>query len=215
MEWAVALVALALIGVATVSGRPTGTPITPACCSSRSGWWSARRCSTGSTSRARGRRCAPWRRQRSPWCCSPTPRASTSACCAGRPTCRSRLLGLGLPLTQLRGAAAAAAVFGELAVEEAVILAVVLAPTDAELGQAVVTEPRVPARIRQGLNVESGLNDGSRHSADVVSDACAGTATRFRGRSPPPCESVPAPLALVALRLPPARCSELDHPRGA
>jgi NhaP-type Na+/H+ or K+/H+ antiporter len=45
-------------------------------------------------------------------------------------------------------------------VEEAVILAVVLAPTDAALGQAVVTEPRVPQRIRQGLNVESGLNDG-------------------------------------------------------
>ena len=40
------------------------------------------------------------------------------------------------------------------------ILAVVLAPTDAALGQAVVTEPRVPPRIRQGLNVESGLNDG-------------------------------------------------------
>jgi sodium/hydrogen antiporter len=36
----------------------------------------------------------------------------------------------------------------------------VLAPTDAALGQAVVTEPRVPQRIRQGLNVESGLNDG-------------------------------------------------------
>ena len=35
-----------------------------------------------------------------------------------------------------------------------------LAPTDAALGQAVVTEPRVPQRIRQGLNVESGLNDG-------------------------------------------------------
>ena len=40
------------------------------------------------------------------------------------------------------------------------ILAIVLAPTDAALGQAVVTEPRVPKRIRQGLNVESGLNDG-------------------------------------------------------
>ena len=40
------------------------------------------------------------------------------------------------------------------------ILAVILAPTDAALGQAVVTEPRVPGRIRQGLNVESGLNDG-------------------------------------------------------
>ena len=71
-----------------------------------------------------------------------------------------RLLGIGLPLTIALGAVAAAAVFGELTVEEAVILAVVLAPTDAALGQAVVIEPRVPARIRQGLNVESGLNDG-------------------------------------------------------
>ena len=35
-----------------------------------------------------------------------------------------------------------------------------LAPTDAARGQAVVTEPRLPSRIRQGLNVESGLNDG-------------------------------------------------------
>jgi sodium/hydrogen antiporter len=36
----------------------------------------------------------------------------------------------------------------------------VLAPTDAALGEAVVTERRLPSRIRQGLNVESGLNDG-------------------------------------------------------
>ena len=71
-----------------------------------------------------------------------------------------RLLGIGLPLTIGLGALAAAVVFDQFSVEEAVILAVVLAPTDAALGQAVVTEPRVPARIRQGLNVESGLNDG-------------------------------------------------------
>ena len=71
-----------------------------------------------------------------------------------------RLLGFGLPLTIALGAVTATAIFGPLTVEEAVILAVVLAPTDAALGQAVVTEPRVPARIRQGLNVESGLNDG-------------------------------------------------------
>ena len=47
-----------------------------------------------------------------------------------------------------------------MSIAEAVILAIVLAPTDAALGQAVVTEPRIPQRIRQGLNVESGLNDG-------------------------------------------------------
>ena len=51
-------------------------------------------------------------------------------------------------------------VFGQISIEEAVIIGVVLAPTDAALGQAVVTNPRVPERIRQGLNVESGLNDG-------------------------------------------------------
>ena len=71
-----------------------------------------------------------------------------------------RLLGIGLPLTIALGAVAAAVIFDRLSIEEAVILAIVLAPTDAALGQAVVTEPRVPKRIRQGLNVESGLNDG-------------------------------------------------------
>jgi NhaP-type Na+/H+ or K+/H+ antiporter len=71
-----------------------------------------------------------------------------------------RLLGIGLPLTIALGAVAAAVIFDRLTVEEALILAIVLAPTDAALGQAVVTEPRIPGRIRQGLNVESGLNDG-------------------------------------------------------
>lgn len=72
----------------------------------------------------------------------------------------ARLLGIGLPLTIAFGAVIGAELFGVLSVPEAVVLAVVLAPTDAALGQAVVTEPRLPSRIRQGLNVESGLNDG-------------------------------------------------------
>ena len=71
-----------------------------------------------------------------------------------------RLLGIGLPLTIGLGALAAAVIFEQLTFGEAVILGVILAPTDAALGQAVVTEPRVPGRIRQSLNVESGLNDG-------------------------------------------------------
>src|SRR5690349_19553590 len=71
-----------------------------------------------------------------------------------------RLLGIGLPLTIALGALLGAAIFGELSPAEAVVLAVVLAPTDAALGQAVVTDPRLPSRISQGLNVESGLNDG-------------------------------------------------------
>ena len=72
----------------------------------------------------------------------------------------SRLLGVGLPLTIVAGSVAAWLVFDELTPLAAVVLAIVLAPTDAALGQAVVTEPALPSRVRQGLNVESGLNDG-------------------------------------------------------
>jgi NhaP-type Na+/H+ or K+/H+ antiporter len=71
-----------------------------------------------------------------------------------------RLLGVGLPLTIAIGAVLAAAIFDQLNITEAIVLAILLAPTDAALGEAVVTEPRLPSRIRQGLNVESGLNDG-------------------------------------------------------
>jgi sodium/hydrogen antiporter len=51
-------------------------------------------------------------------------------------------------------------IFDKMTLGEALIMGVILAPTDAALGQAVVTDPGVPARIRQGLNIESGLNDG-------------------------------------------------------
>ena len=71
-----------------------------------------------------------------------------------------RLLGIGLPLTIAAGTVLAAAVLTRLTWAEALVLAIVLAPTDAALGQAVVTDKRLPSRIRQGLNVESGLNDG-------------------------------------------------------
>jgi len=71
-----------------------------------------------------------------------------------------RLLGIGLPLTIVFGLAIALAMFTELAVWEAALIGAILAPTDAALGQAVISNPRVPQSIRQGLNVESGLNDG-------------------------------------------------------
>src|ERR1700733_10369469 len=71
-----------------------------------------------------------------------------------------RLLGIGLALTIGLGTLLAAVIFARLSVTEAIVLAILLAPTDAALGEAVVTEPRLPSRIRQGLNVESGLNDG-------------------------------------------------------
>jgi NhaP-type Na+/H+ or K+/H+ antiporter len=70
-----------------------------------------------------------------------------------------RLLGIGMPLTIGLGAAFAAWILG-LPLVEALLVGAVLAPTDAGLGQSVVTSDRVPLRIRQALNVESGLNDG-------------------------------------------------------
>ena len=71
-----------------------------------------------------------------------------------------RLLGIGLPLTIAAGTVAGALVIPEISLAEAAVLAVALACTDAALGQAVVADERVPSRVRQGLNVESGLNDG-------------------------------------------------------
>jgi len=71
-----------------------------------------------------------------------------------------RLLALGMPLTMIAGAGAAYALFPNLGFGGAMLLAIILAPTDAALGQAVISSPRAPRRIRQALNVESGLNDG-------------------------------------------------------
>ena len=58
------------------------------------------------------------------------------------------------------GGLLAVALFGSFSFSEALILGVILAPTDAGLGGAVVTDPRLPQVVRQSLNVESGLNDG-------------------------------------------------------
>jgi sodium/hydrogen antiporter len=71
-----------------------------------------------------------------------------------------RLLGIGMPLTIALGTVIGALVLTDLTFWEAAIVGTVLAPTDAALGQAVVSNPRVPVRVRQALNVEAGLNDG-------------------------------------------------------
>jgi len=71
-----------------------------------------------------------------------------------------RLLSIGMLLTILLGAIAAWMVFPRLTIWEAGILAAILAPTDAGLGQIIVRSPLVPPRIRQSLDVEAGLNDG-------------------------------------------------------
>jgi NhaP-type Na+/H+ or K+/H+ antiporter len=71
-----------------------------------------------------------------------------------------RLLGIGLPLTIALGTLLALFVLTDLEAWECAIVAAVLAPTDAALGEAVVSSHAVPERIRHALGVESGLNDG-------------------------------------------------------
>ncbi len=71
-----------------------------------------------------------------------------------------RMLVVGLPLTVVTGMVAVRWLFPELGWVEAGLLAAILAPTDAALGQAVVSNLKIPVRVRQTLNVESGLNDG-------------------------------------------------------
>ncbi|MCA8975430.1 MAG: cation:proton antiporter [Planctomycetes bacterium] len=71
-----------------------------------------------------------------------------------------RLLLLGLPLVVVAGTAVASLLLPGLSLWQAAVLAAVVAPTDAALGQPILQDERVPADIRHILNVESGLNDG-------------------------------------------------------
>ena len=186
MPWSLAIVALAVLAVASVSGRIAGKPVTPAMLFVGIGLLVGPRvldeldlASTSSTVQT----------------LAEATLALVLFSDASRINLRQlrrdanvpvRLLGIGLPLTIALGALAALLLFGQLSIEEALILAVVLAPTDAALGQAVVTAPRVPQRIRQGLNVESGLNDGicvpllfiAVAAADVQSDLTGGRDAR-------------------------------------
>jgi NhaP-type Na+/H+ or K+/H+ antiporter len=72
----------------------------------------------------------------------------------------SRLLLIGLPLTMLLGTGLGVLMFDSIGLWAIVLMALILSPTDAALGQAVVKSEDVPSRIRQSISVESGLNDG-------------------------------------------------------
>jgi len=86
----------------------------------------------------------------------------------------TRLLAVGLPLTIVAGAVLATLLFDDMGVWLALLIGAALAPTDAALGAAVMTDPAVPERVRRVLNVESGLNDGI--ATPVVTVAIAGAA---------------------------------------
>ncbi|MEP3274843.1 MAG: cation:proton antiporter, partial [Stappiaceae bacterium] len=72
----------------------------------------------------------------------------------------ARMLFLGLPLSIILGTLAAFPFLPGWPIVAVALVAAILAPTDAALGQAVVTNKAVPARVRRALTVESGLNDG-------------------------------------------------------
>jgi NhaP-type Na+/H+ or K+/H+ antiporter len=103
--------------------------------------------------------------------------ASTVQLAAARRDLRltSRLLGVGLPLSILAGTAVAVVLFPSLPVALAGLIGASLAPTDAALSASVITDERLPIRVRRVLNVESGMNDGI--ATPVVTFCIAAAAT--------------------------------------
>ncbi|WP_406137152.1 cation:proton antiporter [Streptomyces anulatus] len=85
-----------------------------------------------------------------------------------------RLLAVGLPATIALGWLVAWPLLPGLGVWELALVAIILAPTDAALGQQAVSDKRVPALVRGGLGVESGLNDGLSLPFFVLALAAAG-----------------------------------------
>ncbi|MEZ5857426.1 MAG: cation:proton antiporter [Geminicoccaceae bacterium] len=71
-----------------------------------------------------------------------------------------RLLLIGLPLAILAGMGVAWLIFPGIGLVEMALLAAILAPTDAALGEPVVANREVPPDLRATLSFESGLNDG-------------------------------------------------------
>ncbi len=87
----------------------------------------------------------------------------------------SRLLGIGLPLSIVAGTALAVVLYPSLPIALAGLIGASLAPTDAALSASVISDERLPIRVRRVLNVESGMNDGI--ATPVVTLCIAAAAT--------------------------------------
>ncbi|MEL0639719.1 cation:proton antiporter [Pseudoalteromonas aliena] len=72
----------------------------------------------------------------------------------------SLLLFVALPLTLLFGIGCALFLFSDLSLIQASLVAIILTPTDAALSKGLLASTKVPEKIREGINTESGLNDG-------------------------------------------------------
>lgn len=76
---------------------------------------------------------------------------------SGRAT---RMLLIGLPLAIVLGFGVNLLLLPHWPIWEVLLLAALLAPTDAALGQSIQSDERIPKLLRNTLNAESGLNDG-------------------------------------------------------
>jgi NhaP-type Na+/H+ or K+/H+ antiporter len=93
----------------------------------------------------------------------------------------ARMLLIGMPLTIVLGALAAKWVSPDQPWSLAILVAAILTPTDAALCQSVVNGPRVPKRIGQSINIESGLNDGLALPIVLIAAVFAAAAAGQRG----------------------------------
>ena len=160
MDWALPTIALALLAFAAVSGRLDGTPITGPMVFTAFGLLVGGDALGLVDPRVSGEAVKLLAESTLALVLFGDAARIDLRALRGEVSIPARLLGIGLPLTLVAGFGVGLVLLGSLAWPEALLLAVILAPTDAALGQAVVTLPRLPSPVRQGLNVESGLNDG-------------------------------------------------------
>ena len=160
MDWALPMIALALLAFAAVSGRLDGTPITGPMVFTAFGLLVGGDALGLVDPRVSGEAVKLLAESTLALVLFGDAARIDLRALRGEVSLPARLLGIGLPLTLAAGFGVGLVLLGSLAWPEALLVAVILAPTDAALGQAVVTLPRLPSPVRQGLNVESGLNDG-------------------------------------------------------
>ena len=150
-HWQLAVLALILLGFAAVSGRIEGTSITPAMCFTAAGLLVGVDAFGVIDPSATGEQVKLLAEATlTVVLFSDASRIDLRALRQelGLP---ARLLAIGLPLTIVLGFLVALIVLPGLAWPELLVLAVALAPTDAALGQAVVTYPRLPSSVRHEL----------------------------------------------------------------
>ncbi|MCH2089155.1 MAG: cation:proton antiporter [Pseudoalteromonas sp.] len=70
------------------------------------------------------------------------------------------LLFVALPMTLVLGVAGGLFFFSELSLFQSALIAIILTPTDAALSKGILECTSVPEKVREGINTESGLNDG-------------------------------------------------------